>query len=183
MTRKYIFINTPSLKIELAQRELENDSWNNERRKRNVTLTWNPPWLAMFEGTKNPSPSVNRAWTPLCHPLPLPCSTLWPPVPSKLRIHAVSRGITPPIVYVKGWPSCRKRREGREGRLASGNNVRVNVLLDLAPFRSSLSNYTFLSFAVYVCQRYCALRTSAVRLLSMKRWRWRVGNCGSAIQG
>lgn len=118
MTRKYIFINTPSLKIELAQRELENDSWNNERRKRNVTLTWNPPWLAMFEGTKNPSPSVNRAWTPLCHPLPLPCSTLWPPVPSKLRIHAVSRDITPPIVmYVKGWPSCRKRREGREGDL------------------------------------------------------------------
>lgn len=81
-------------------------------------------------------------------------STLWPPAPSKLRIHAISRGITPPIVmYVKGWPSWRKR----EGRV-SGNNARVNVQVRReTPFRSPpLSNYTFLSFGVYVCQRYCA---------------------------
>lgn len=60
-------------------------------------------------------------------------STLWPPAPSKLRIHAISRGITPPIVmYVKGWPSWRKR----EGRV-SGNNARVNVQVRReTPFRS-----------------------------------------------
>lgn len=168
MTRKYIFINTPSLKIELAQRELENDSWNNERRKRNVTLTWNPPWLAMFEGTKNPSPSVNRAWTPLCHPSPSPA----PPFGHRFR---VNYAFTLFHVALRRPLWCMSRVDhlvARGGKgLAFGNNARVNVLLDLAPFRSSLSNYTFLSFAVYVCQRYCALRTSAVRLLSMKRWR------------
>lgn len=38
-------------------------------------------------------------------------------------------------------------------------------LAERPPFAVPLSNYTFLSFGVYVCQRYCA----AMRLLLMKR--------------